>query len=476
MDKIDKQILNELQKNSSIPLSELSKKVGLSSTPCWNRIKKLEEDKIIKSRTIVLDNKKVNLPITVFLSISIQNHTEVWLKNFQRVVQKYDEILEIRGAGFLLGIKTKRKNTEVIQAISKNKLLLIAASENIIRVAPPLIVTKKEIDNGIFIIEKTLKHVLKNVYAIEVKTPFNRLTYHDSINLYGTDKPDLRISNTIQNFTEIFINTDISFIKETIASKGTVRGFIINELFTRSKIDSLDEMLKVEGSQGLGWFKVENNEISGPLTKILNDDEITEISKNDNCTILFQAGKTNETAHYLDILRREIYEIENNNKYEFVWIDDFPYFEYDEGKLQPSHHPFTSPKDVNKFIKNPEKATALHYDLVLNGVELGSGSQRINNPKLQHDVLSKWGLSDHEIIERFGWFIEALSYGSPQHAGFAVGIDRLIAEMLNAESIRDVIPFPKTQSGMDPLTDAPSSLTHEELMEYNLYIDGENDE
>ena len=326
------------------------------------------------------------------------------------------------------------------------------------------------------IIEKTLKHVLKNVYAIEVKTPFNRLTYHDSINLYGTDKPDLRISNTIQDFTEIFINTEISFIKETISNKGTVRGFIINELFTRSKIDSLDEMLKEEGSQGLGWFKVENNEISGPLTKILNDDEIKEISKNDNCTILFQAGKTNETAHYLDILRREIYEIENNNKYEFVWIDDFPYFEYDDGKLQPSHHPFTSPKDVDKFIKNPEKATALHYDLVLNGVELGSGSQRINNPKLQHDVLSKWGLSDHEINERFGWFIEALSYGSPQHAGFAVGIDRLIAEMLNAESIRDVIPFPKTQSGMDPLTDAPSSLTHEELMEYNLYIDGENDE
>ena len=326
------------------------------------------------------------------------------------------------------------------------------------------------------IIEKTLKHVLKNVYAIEIKTPFKRLTYHDSINLYGTDKPDLRINNTIQNFTEIFNKTKISFIKDTIANNGTVRGFVVNEIFTRSKIDNLDEILKEEGSKGLGWFKVENNEISGPLTKILNDDEITEISKNDNCTILFQAGNTNETAHFLDILRREIFEIENNNKYEFVWIDDFPYFEYDEGKLQPSHHPFTSPKDEDKFHKNPESAIALHYDLVLNGVELGSGSQRINNPKLQHDVLSKWGLSDNEINERFGWFIEALSYGSPQHAGFAVGIDRLIAEMLNAESIRDVIPFPKTQSGMDPLTDAPASLTQEELKEYNIYLDGQNDE
>ena len=144
--------------------------------------------------------------------------------------------------------------------------------------------------------------------------------------------------------------------------------------------------------------------------------------------------------------------------------------------MQPSHHPFTSPKNTEEFNKNPENATALHYDLVLNGVELGSGSQRINDPNIQTSVLSNWGLADSEIEQRFGWFIEALSYGSPQHAGFAIGIDRLVAEMVNADSIRDVIPFPKTQSGLDPLTNAPARLSEEDLLEYSIQVDLDEDE
>ena len=154
--------------------------------------------------------------------------------------------------------------------------------------------------------------------------------------------------------------------------------------------------------------------------------------------------------------------------YSFVWIEDFPFFEYEDGKLQPSHHPFTSPKDNETFKDDPINAVALHYDLVLNGVELGSGSQRINNPDMQKLVLQKWGLSEEEIEERFGWFIEALSYGTPVHAGFAIGIDRLVAEVLKQPSIRDVIPFPKTQSGLDPLTNAPANIDEIVLEEYNL--------
>ena len=193
--------------------------------------------------------------------------------------------------------------------------------------------------------------------------------------------------------------------------------------------------------------------------------------------MLFQSGKQEESSHYSDTLRRKIYSIPNENTYEFVWIDDFPYFEIENGELQPSHHPFTSPKDTSEFLSNPNDAKALHYDLVLNGIELGSGSQRINDPKLQKEVLSKWGLSESDINDRFGWFIEALSYGSPQHAGFAVGIDRFIAEMMNTDSIRDVIPFPKTQSGLDPLTNAPSNLSILELQEYNISIESiENEE
>ncbi len=327
------------------------------------------------------------------------------------------------------------------------------------------------------IIESTMKHVLKAVYSIEVKTPFTKITYDEAMSLYGTDKPDLRIKETITDFTNIFIDTEISFIKETIKNNGTVRGFLINKLLSRSEIDNLDELLKNEGSPGLGWFKIENKKVSGPLAKILNEKENNELLKNDNCTMLFQSGKQAESSQYLDTLRRKIYSIPNENTYEFVWIDDFPYFEIENGELQPSHHPFTSPKDTSEFLSNPNDAKALHYDLVLNGIELGSGSQRINDPKLQKEVLSKWGLSESEINDRFGWFIEALSYGSPQHAGFAVGIDRFIAEMMNADSIRDVIPFPKTQSGLDPLTNAPSNLSILELQEYNISIESiENEE
>ena len=327
------------------------------------------------------------------------------------------------------------------------------------------------------IIESTMKHVLKTVYSIEVKTPFTKITYDEAMSLYGTDKPDLRIKDTITDFTNIFMDTEISFIKETIKNNGKVRGFLINKLLSRSEIDNLDELLKNEGSPGLGWFKIENKKVSGPLAKILNEKENNELLKNDNCTMLFQSGKQAESSQYLDTLRRKIYSIPNENTYEFVWIDDFPYFEIENGELQPSHHPFTSPKDTSEFLSNPNDAKALHYDLVLNGIELGSGSQRINDPKLQKEVLSKWGLSESDINDRFGWFIEALSYGSPQHAGFAVGIDRFIAEMMNADSIRDVIPFPKTQSGLDPLTNAPSNLSILELQEYNISIESiENEE
>jgi len=326
------------------------------------------------------------------------------------------------------------------------------------------------------IIEKTMKHLLKSVYSIKIKTPFKRISYKESLMLYGTDKPDLRISETIQDLTDIFKDTDISFIKNTISNKGLVRGFILDKLLTRSEIDNLDKTIKEEGSAGLGWFKVTDNEISGPLTKILKDNEIKEIKKYNNSTIIFQAGASVETASILDLIRREIYVPNETEQYKFIWVDEFPYFEFENGELQPSHHPFTSPKNTEEFNKNPENATALHYDLVLNGVELGSGSQRINDPNIQTSVLSKWGLTESEIEQRFGWFIEALSYGSPQHAGFAIGIDRLIAEMVNADSIRDVIPFPKTQSGLDPLTNAPARLSEEDLLEYSLQVDLDEDE
>ncbi len=317
-------------------------------------------------------------------------------------------------------------------------------------------------------VEEIIKFVFSDAYDCKIKTPFNTLTYEEAINLYGTDKPDLRIEETIFDITDIFTETSINFLKDILSSQGTIKALHTKELLTRKQIDDLDTEIKELGSNGLGWFKIEDTTISGPLAKLLNDNEKSKLLSYGSGTLLFQAGIIKEIANYLDVIRRTVFQPLNKDVYSFVWIEDFPFFEVEDGELQPSHHPFTSPKSNEIFKDDPTNATALHYDLVLNGVELGSGSQRINNPEIQTLVLEKWGLSKEEISERFGWFIEALSYGTPVHAGFAIGIDRLIAEVLNQPSIRDVIPFPKTQSGLDPLTNAPAYIEEEVLEEYNL--------
>ena len=317
-------------------------------------------------------------------------------------------------------------------------------------------------------VEEIVKFVFSDAYDCKIKTPFNTLTYEEAINFYGTDKPDLRIEEKIFDITDIFTDTSINFLNDILSSQGSVKALHTKELLTRKQIDDLDTEIKELGSNGLGWFKIEDTNISGPLAKLLNDNEKSKLLSYGSGTLLFQAGIIKEIANFLDVIRRTVFQPLNNDVYSFVWIEDFPFFEVEGGELQPSHHPFTSPKSNEIFKDDPTNATALHYDLVLNGVELGSGSQRINNPEIQTLVLEKWGLSKEEISERFGWFIEALSYGTPVHAGFAIGIDRLIAEVLNQPSIRDVIPFPKTQSGLDPLTNAPANIEEEVLEEYNL--------
>ena len=322
--------------------------------------------------------------------------------------------------------------------------------------------------------ESIVKNLLTDVYELEVEIPFIDMTYDEAINTYGTDKPDLRIKNKIKDFTNIFNKTEIKFIKSALENNGFVKGFVTEDILSRSQIDELDEIVKENGSSGLGWFKIENNEVTGPLSKIITDEEKNEILQLGEGMLIFQSG-TKEIYPILDILRRSIFKPDDTLN--FLWIYDFPYFETEDGEIQPSHHPFTSPKDVTSFVEDPISSKALHYDLVLNGSELGSGSQRINDPSIQTKVLEMWGLSDNDIKNRFGWFIEALSYGTPQHAGIALGIDRFVAVMLNTDSIRDVIPFPKTQSGLDPLTGAPSVIFENELTEYNLkYIEEINEE
>ena len=318
-------------------------------------------------------------------------------------------------------------------------------------------------------IEKIVKHIFSEAYDVKLNTPFPVCSFKEALDKYGTDKPDLRINEVIEDLTEDFKNTDIKFIADSLKNNGVVKGLFVNKLLTRKEIDDLDSTIKEMGAGGLGWFRVEN-EVSGPLAKFLKDKELSKIKSYKEGTLLFQTGLLEQIAPYMDIIRRTVGTKKTDNIYNFLWVEDFPFFEIEDGILQPSHHPFTSPMNTDEFKKEPENAVALHYDLVLNGVELGSGSQRINDPEIQTLVLQKWGLSEEDIQNRFGWFIEALSYGTPQHAGFAIGIDRLVAEVLNQNSIRDVIPFPKTQSGQDPLTDAPSVIDTDTLLEYNIEL------
>lgn len=317
-------------------------------------------------------------------------------------------------------------------------------------------------------IEIIVQHIFDEAFDLKIKLPFKTITYKEAMTLYGTDKPDLRITETIDDISEVFVNTEINFIKEIIKNGGSVLSLHSDINYSRKDIDLLDESIKSLGSNGLGWFKILDNELSGPLAKLLLPEEKEELLKFGNGILVFQAGDLYEIGKYMDVLRRNLFANKAEDFTSFLWVEDFPYFEIENDVLQPSHHPFTAPKDTSNFKQNPNDSIALHYDLVLNGVELGSGSQRINNPDLQRLVLEKWGLSNEDIESRFGWFIEALSYGTPQHAGFAIGIDRLVTEILKQPSIRDVIPFPKTQSGMDPLTDAPSAIDEDDLVEYNL--------
>ena len=317
-------------------------------------------------------------------------------------------------------------------------------------------------------IEIIVQHIFDEAFDLKIKLPFKTITYKEAMTLYGTDKPDLRITETIDDISEVFVNTEINFIKEIIKNGGSVLSLHSDINYSRKDIDLLDESIKSLGSNGLGWFKILDNVLSGPLAKLLLPNEKEELLKFGNGILVFQAGDLYEIGKYMDVLRRNLFANKAEDITSFLWVEDFPYFEIENDVLQPSHHPFTAPKDTSNFKQNPNDSIALHYDLVLNGVELGSGSQRINNPDLQRLVLEKWGLSNEDIESRFGWFIEALSYGTPQHAGFAIGIDRLVTEILKQPSIRDVIPFPKTQSGMDPLTNAPSAIDEDDLVEYNL--------
>ncbi|HBR10311.1 TPA: aspartate--tRNA ligase [Candidatus Acetothermia bacterium] len=328
----------------------------------------------------------------------------------------------------------------------------------------------------ISLLEKMLDQLFRNTLNVHLPQRFPCLSYHEAIARYGSDKPDLRFGMEIEDISHLVKGCEYRIFTDALAVGGKVLG--INACgcagYSRSQIDRLQKLAVADGAGGLLWIKV-GEEISSPLAKFITEERLQEIVALFGATsgdlILIVAGEGMEPV--LGSLRVTIAHQEKmeDDDWHFLWVTDFPLFEHtEEGELTSSHHPFTSPRQQDIAALESRFATALadSYDLVLNGVELGSGSIRIHSRALQERIFTVLGFDKEEMEERFGFFLHALEYGTPPHGGFALGLDRCIMMMARESSIRDVIAFPKTTTGLCPLTNAPMSVTREQLNELKL--------
>lgn len=329
------------------------------------------------------------------------------------------------------------------------------------------------------LIENILKLIFHKFLHIDIKTPFLRMPYKEAFESYGCDKPDLRFDLKIKNITNLFLNTKIDFLKKVIESEGEVGCILVNEKqFSRSELDHFVEHALQNGAKGLLWMKInDKNLIDSPISKFLPNNFIEQIKNyypyiKSGDTLFIMAGKYKETWTHLGRLRLYIgktINIMNPDDYKFLWVTDFPLFEYEsENKTWNAvHHPFTRPN--KKDFNNTEigDLTAVAYDIVLNGIELGGGSMRIYEKSLQERIFDIIGLDKTLAEKKFGFLLEAQDYGFPPHGGIALGLDRLIMLIVKAQSIRDIIAFPKTPSG-DPLMDGPSIIEDAFLKEYKI--------
>ena len=304
-----------------------------------------------------------------------------------------------------------------------------------------------------------------------------RLTYREAMERFGTDKPDLRFGMEIVDLTGIFSRTGFRAFSNVLDSGGVVRGINAGQIpFSRARADALIAKAREWGAGGLVWMVVrEDGPPRSPVAKFLSEGELERVvdslAGKAGEVLLLVADSPKTTAEVLGRLRLDLGDPDDPDQLRFLWVVDFPMFEEKDGEITFLHHPFTSPTDAEVMAERPLEAVARSYDLVLNGVELGSGSVRIHDADVQRAVFRIMGLPDSEVEERFGWFIRALGFGAPPHAGFAVGFDRLVAVLLGASSIREIIPFPKTQTGAEPLSRTPARVDVRQLTELGIAVD-----
>ena len=331
--------------------------------------------------------------------------------------------------------------------------------------------------------EEMLVKLMKDVKNIEVKRPFLRLTYKEAMNRFGSDKPDNRFGMELQELTDVFKNSSFQVFKNCIESNGSIKGIVVNDFahISRKEIDKWTNLAKKNGAKGLVTLKAQNHTLTGSASKFLSEDEIQalydtcKLKEND---VLFIVSDTwNKTCNALGTLRNGIASelgLKKKNEFSYLWVVDFPMFDWSEEEQRwvACHHPFTQPKEEDIPLLDTDQGSVRSnaYDIILNGYELGGGSLRIYDNKLQTKIFELLGLSDEDIQTKFGFFVDAFQYGTPPHGGLAFGLDRIAMILSESDSIRDVIAFPKNANAKCPMSKAPTPVDNKQLKELHIEI------
>lgn len=337
--------------------------------------------------------------------------------------------------------------------------------------------------------EGLVAHVFKEVAGVDVKLPIKRMTFKDAMEKYGSDKPDLRFGMEITNITEDVKDMDFVVFKSALENGGSVRALCLKggASLGRKPIDKLGEFVKTYKAKGLAWIQIKEDGVKSSIAKFLTDDVTNSIIKTMNAevgdAIFIVADKNSVVFQSLGALRLELAKqfdlIKDKNEFNFTWITEFPLFEYSEedGRYYAAHHPFTSPmdEDLDMIESNPGEVRSKAYDLVLNGEELGGGSIRIHDSKLQQRMFKALGFTEESAQERFGFLIDAFKFGPPPHGGLAFGLDRMIMFLAGTENIKDVIAFPKNQNAYCYLSEAPNIVDENQLEDLGISINKKED-
>ncbi|HOV90848.1 MAG TPA: aspartate--tRNA ligase [Syntrophorhabdaceae bacterium] len=338
-----------------------------------------------------------------------------------------------------------------------------------------------DVEDVINISEGLIKEIYRVVKGQIWDEPFMRMTYDEAMERYGTDKPDLRFELPIMDITDIFKDTDFGVIKKAIENKGVVKSMVLKgKGLSRKDLDTSVEVAKQMGAEGLIWIRKDADTLQSPVVKYFKDEERSSINERlhvkDGDVIFMMTGNKKKICELMGRFRLylgEKYDLIDKNLFKFLWVTDFPLFEYSEEQKRyvACHHPFTASKtDIKQFNGDYESLKSKAYDLVLNGVEIGGGSIRIYRKEEQIEMFKLLNIDEAEAEEKFGFLLEALEMGAPPHGGIAFGFDRILMMLMGQDSIRDVIPFPKTQKGVCLLTDAPSRVSPRQLNELKIKV------